>query len=54
MGVLLNTHSFQRKWAGLLFAIAFTAIWIFLGRANEEADAFGVILRPPFNDALLD
>ena len=36
----MNTHSFQIKWAGLFFA--FIAIWLFFGKVNGEADAFGV------------
>lgn len=44
-------HSSQRKWLGLSLALIFTAVWLFFGKVNGEANAFGGTLRPPFNDA---
>lgn len=47
----MMTHSFRRKWIGLFLALVFTSLWLFFGKENGEVKAFGVTLRPPFNDA---
>lgn len=47
----MMTHSFRRRWKGIFLTLVFISLLIFFGKENGEVKAFGVTLRPPFNDA---